>query len=148
MTLATIYDIAGSAMQFQSIRLNTVASNLSNTQSVSRTKENAYKARQPIAIAKPFSPKLPGNHLLSKSIKNNIFSVELAEISKKTTPVEQRYQPDHPAADEQGLVYYSNVDSAHEMASMMAASREFETSVALLTTTRKMEDQLLELINI
>jgi flagellar basal-body rod protein FlgC len=42
------FDIAGSGMAAQSVRLNTTASNLANADSVSGTAANVYKPRHPI----------------------------------------------------------------------------------------------------
>jgi len=48
MSLFAIFDIAGSAMSAQSVRLNTTASNLANSEVVSGSEEQAYRARQPV----------------------------------------------------------------------------------------------------
>ena len=146
MLLSTIYDISGSAMHAQSVRLNTVASNLANLNSAAKTAEHAYQAKHPIFTASPQKIKI-NNYQSKQKIQDSLFSVRLAEIINSEAPVEQRYQPDHPYADNHGLVYYSNVDVTHESASMMAATREFESAVSILSSTRKMQDQLLELTN-
>ncbi|MGL5798954.1 MAG: flagellar basal body rod protein FlgC, partial [Plesiomonas sp.] len=48
MSLFNVFDISGSAMSAQSVRLNTVASNLANAQSVSSSADETYKARHPV----------------------------------------------------------------------------------------------------
>ena len=147
MCLSSVYDIAGSAMHVQSVRLNTVASNLANSQSVAQKEADAYRAKETIVVAQPERVRMPNNTMRNK-LNGNLFSVQLAKIIERDMPVEQRYQPDHPYADEKGLVYYSNVDAAIETTNMMAATREFETAVSLATSARRMQDQLLELINV
>ncbi len=43
-----VFDIAGSGLAAQSVRLNTVASNLANADSVSGDAASVYKARHPV----------------------------------------------------------------------------------------------------
>ena len=51
MSVFRILDIAGTAMNAQSIRMNATASNLANAESVSSSVEDTYKARRPLFSA-------------------------------------------------------------------------------------------------
>ena len=51
MSLFSVFNVAGSGMAAQSTRLNTVASNLANADSVSSTAEGAYRSREPLFAA-------------------------------------------------------------------------------------------------
>ena len=128
--MQSIFDIAGSAMQAQSIRLNVTASNLANANSVASTAEEAYKSRQPVFAA---------------ILKDQIGGVRSMGIVESQRPAEMRFEPGHPMADEQGYIYASNVDTVEEMANMMSASRSYQTNVELLNTTRQLMIQTLKM---
>ena len=51
MALGNIFDIAGTGMNAQSLRLNTTASNLANAQSASSSVDEVYRSRQPVFAA-------------------------------------------------------------------------------------------------
>ncbi|MBX2838319.1 MAG: flagellar basal body rod protein FlgC [Gammaproteobacteria bacterium] len=128
--MQSIFDIAGSAMQAQSTRLNVTASNLANVNSVAGSAEEAYKSRQPVFAA---------------ILNDHIGGVKSLGIVESQREPEMRFNPGHPMADEQGYVYASNVDVVEEMANMMSASRSYQTNVELLNTTRQLMLQTLKL---
>lgn len=125
-----VFDIAGSAMRAQTLRLNTTASNLANLNTVAGSAEEAYKARNPV---------------FSAMLKNEIGGVRTRGIVESTREASKRYEPDHPLADEEGYVFSSNVDSIEEMANMMSASRSYQSNVDMLTTVRKLMLQTLKM---
>ncbi len=138
MSLFQIFDVAGSALNAQSIRLNTVASNLANADSVASAPEDAYRARQPVfeAVFKdagtdPFA----GDAAASVRV--------LGVWESPAAPV-HRHQPGHPLADADGYVWASNVNAVEEMANMISASRSFQTNVEVMNTSR---DLLLKTIS-
>ena len=128
--MQSIFDIAGSAMQAQSIRLNVTASNLANANSVSGTADQAYKSRQPVFAA---------------VLEDQIGGVQSVGIVESQREPEMRFEPGHPMADDQGYIYASNVDVVEEMANMMSASRSYQTNVELLNTTRQLMLQTLKM---
>lgn len=126
----SIFDIAGSAMRAQNLRLNATASNLANANSVASTEEDAYRARHPVFAA---------------MLKNEIGGVETLGVVESKREVNKRHEPDHPLANEEGYVFGSNVDNVEEMANMMSASRSYQSNVNLLTTVRQLMLQTLKM---
>jgi len=126
----SIFDIAGSAMRAQNLRLNVTASNLANANSVAGSKEEAYRARHPVFAA---------------VLRNEIGGVETRGIIESKKEVNKRYEPDNPISDEEGYVYGSNVDNVEEMANMMSASRNYQSNVELLGTVRQLMLQTLKM---
>ncbi len=128
MALMDIFNIAGSAMSAQTVRLNVTASNLANVDSVASSAEQTYRARQPVF----------------ESIMNNYMSedqsvgVRVSEIVESQTPLREQYQPEHPNANEQGYIYLPNVDPIEEMANMMSASRAYQNNVEIINTSKEM----------
>lgn len=125
-------DIAASAMHAQMLRLNTVASNLANADTVSGTEEGAYRSRQPV-----FSAVLHD--------QQGMASVKVSDITESQAPVQKHFQPGHPLADENGFVYNSNVNTVEEMANMMAASRSYQNNAEVFTTTKALMLRALQL---
>ena len=138
MSLSQIYAIAGSSATAQTIRLNTVASNLANATSAGSTPEEAYQAMKPV-----FSVVMDD---VTGDIGRSAMSVEVSDINRVAATAEQRqYEPDHPNADANGYVYYPDVNVVSEMADMMSASRSYQTSVEIMVTAKKMQQRLLTL---
>ncbi|NMG63529.1 flagellar basal body rod protein FlgC [Azoarcus indigens] len=135
MSFRNIAQIAGSAMTAQSLRLNTVASNLANAQTASATENETYRARKPVfaSIYERSGEQVAGAR------------VQVLDVVESTEPLRQAYEPDNPLANEDGMVFYPNVNSVAEMTDMMAASRAFESSVEVLGRVKSMQQSLLRL---
>jgi flagellar basal-body rod protein FlgC len=136
MSLFHIFDVAGSALSAQSVRLNTVASNLANADSVSSSVGATYRARRPVfeAVLAELATGGPA-----------AVGVRVAGIVESAAPLPREYRPEHPAADAEGYVLRSNVNVMEEMADMMAASRSYQNGVELISTSRQMLSRLLAL---
>ncbi len=135
MSLFKVFDISGSAMNAQSVRMNVTASNLANAGSVSGNPENVYRAKQPV-----FST---FNDVLAD--ESGISGVRLREVVDSQAPLEMQHQPDHPDADEDGNVYVSNVNKIEEMVNMMSASRSYQNNIEMMNTTKDLLLQTLSL---
>ena len=135
MSLFNIIDVAGTAMNAQSIRLNVTASNLANAGSVHGDPSKVYRARQPVFAS--FGETLAN--------QTGIAGVRLEGIVESNAPLQMQYRPDHPDADEEGNVYISNVNTIEEMVNMISASRSYRNSVELINTTKDLLLQTLAL---
>jgi flagellar basal-body rod protein FlgC len=118
-----IFDIAGSAMSAQSVRLSTVASNLANAESVSGDPNTVYKAKLPV-----FAAQAVGD--------SGQTGVQVTSVVESTTPPEKRYEPGHPLADSEGFVYAPSVSPVEEMVNMISAARSYQNSVEVLNTAK------------
>ncbi|NNJ96642.1 MAG: flagellar basal body rod protein FlgC [Gammaproteobacteria bacterium] len=128
MGLYNVFDVAGSSMSAQSVRLNTVASNLANADTVSATEKDIYRSRQPVFAAV----------MQALGSEQASTPVTTAGIVESQAPARQEYQPDHPLANEEGYIYRSNVNSIEEMTNMMAASRSYQNSVEVFNTSKQL----------
>jgi flagellar basal-body rod protein FlgC len=120
-----IFDIAGSGMSAQTVRLNTTASNLANADSVSGKAEDAYKARHPVFKA-----------VQSGLDANSGQQVQVAGITQSTAKSQARYEPGNPLANADGYVYTSNVNTVEEMVDMISASRSYQNNVEVMNTSK------------
>jgi flagellar basal-body rod protein FlgC len=143
MSLNQIFDIAGSGMSAQSIRLNTTASNLANAETASSSVDEVYRARKPIFAAVQAGVMQDMNGLSVSPEQSK--GVQVKGIVESQAELQMRYQPDHPMANEEGYVMYPNVNIVEEMADMMSASRSFQTNVDVMNTAKVMMQRILTL---
>lgn len=133
MSFDSIAAIAGSGMNAQTVRLNTIASNLANAQSAAGSEDGVYRARKPVFAA-----------LMDEGAGNGA-KVQVLDVVESDEPVRKVHEPEHPLANADGDVFYPNVNPVAEMTDMMSASRAFETSVEVLARTRAMQMAVLRL---
>jgi len=128
MSLLDVFDIAGSAMSAQSVRLNVTSSNLANAQSAGGDEDSTYRARNPVFSA------------VMQSLRGNAASVgvKVDGIYESQAKLEQQYQPNNPLANEEGYVFLPNVNMVDEMANMISASRSYQSNVEVLNTSKQM----------
>jgi len=142
MAFNSIYDIAGSAMRAQSVRLNTIASNLANADSAASSEDQAFRAIKPV-FSTIYQALDTSGGLTAKRLASA--NVTVAGIVQSDRAIDRRLEPGSPLADADGYVYYSNVNVVEEMADMMSASRTFQTSVDVITRVNSMQQGLLRL---
>lgn len=149
MALGNIFDIAGTGMNAQSLRLNTTASNLANAQSASSSVDEVYRSRQPVfaAIAQQQMASLQGygGEGYSQNELDANAGVQVLGIVESDAPLQRRYEPGHPKADADGYVFYPNVNPVEEMANMISASRSFQMNVEVMNSAKQMVQRVLTL---
>jgi len=123
-------------MSAQSLRLNTIASNMANAETVAASEQDAYRARQTVFQSYVFDKSRP-----AESGVNMLGIVESAE------PVRNMYDPENPLANEQGYVFTSNVDTVEEMVNMLSSSRSYQNNVEVLNTSKELMMRTLSLGN-
>jgi flagellar basal-body rod protein FlgC len=151
MSLFKIFDIAGSGMVAQSQRLNVVASNLANAESVAGPDGKPYKAREvvfqsapvgnsaaPSLPLAPISPAVVGNPAYVVSSNPNANGVRVAGVVESSAPDRRVYDPKHPLADEGGYVTLPNVNVVDEMVNMISASRSYQSNTEVMNTAKNM----------
>ena len=138
MSLFSVFNTAGSALNAETIRLNTTASNLANAESVDGDPSKVYRGRHAVfqTMMDDSDASLDGD--------DSSAGVRVLGVVESTLPPTKRYQPDHPMANKDGYVYMSNVNSIEEMTNMISANRSFATNVEAITTAR---DLLLKTIS-
>jgi flagellar basal-body rod protein FlgC len=124
--------VAGSAMNAQSQRLNTVASNLANADSATSANGEAYRAKQVVFAATPVG-------------ENGATGVNVAAVVEDQSPMKQVYDPKNPLADDKGYVTMPNVNVVEEMVNMISASRSYQSNAEMMNTTKTL---LLKTLNL
>ena len=124
MSNLPIFDVAGSALQAQSVRLNTIASNLSNADSIASSPDAVYKPIEPMFKAVPASG------------DGSLTGVQVKQIEQTNAAPIKRYDPGHPLADADGYVYAPDVDPVAQMVNLISASRNYQAGVEVLNTAK------------
>jgi flagellar basal-body rod protein FlgC len=119
----SIFNVAGSAVSAQSQRLNVVASNMANVDAVAGPDGKAYKSRQVVFETVPMGD--PGTA-----------GVKVNAITESNAPGKRVHDPDHPSADAEGYVNYSNVNPVEEMVNMISASRSYQNNIEVMNTAK------------
>jgi len=129
MSMFRIFDVAGSAVSAQSQRLNVVASNLANADTVAGPDGAAYKARQVI-----FQTRMMG----AMGERDVNAGVTVSTVTEDQTPGRRVHDPKHPSADADGYVTYSNVNPVEEMVNMISASRSYQNNIEVMNTAKSL----------
>jgi flagellar basal-body rod protein FlgC len=140
MSMLRIFDVAASAVSAQSQRLNVVASNLSNADTVAGPDGQAYKARQVV-----FQTAMVGQRAAFDPNAAASAGVRVSTISESDAPGRRVHDPRHPSADAEGYVTYSNVNPVEEMVNMISASRSYQNNVEVMNTARSLLQKTLQM---
>jgi flagellar basal-body rod protein FlgC len=128
MSLLNIFEIAGTALTAQTVRMNTTASNMANLESVSSSTGETYRARHPVFEA-----------IYSDSMRNGLSSgVRVTGIVESQAQLRKEYRPEHPKADDDGYIFFPNVNSIEEMTNMMSATRSFQNNIEIINSSKQM----------
>jgi len=125
VSLESVFGVGQSALVAQTYRLNVIAENLENAEVAAGTPEGAYKGQYPVFRS-----------VLSEAGDSMAMGVKIDGTVEDQRPARSSYEPGNPIADEDGFVYMSNVNSVQEMASMMAASRSYQTNIEVMNTAK------------
>lgn len=126
MSLFNVFQVSSSAMTAQSMRLNAVASNLANADSIVSSDGKPYRAKHVV-----FETTAIGGGEVSSGVR-------VSKVVEDAAPPRMVYDPKNPAADEKGYVSFSNVNVVEQMTDMISASRSYQTNVEVMNTAKTM----------
>ncbi len=139
MSLDRIFNIAGSALNAQTTRMNTTASNLANAGTVTGTESEAFRAKR--TVFKTILEQQQKSHE-----QGFAGGVRIEKISDDPSPIRKMSEPTNPMADKDGYVYLANVNEMTEMVEMMASARSYQNNVEVVNTTRQMLMRTIDII--
>lgn len=129
MSISKVFSIAGSALTAQSARLNAVASNLANADSIAGADGLPYRAKQVVFKATP--------------VEGGGLGVRVTQVVESVAPPRLVYEPNNPAADEKGYVTMPNVNVVDEMVNMISASRAYQNNAEVMNTAKALMQKTL-----
>ena len=125
MSVFNVFQVAGSALTAQSMRLNAVASNLANADSIAGPDGKPYRAKQVVFEAAPIDGQ-------------SAIGVRVKQVVEDASPGRMVYDPRNPAANENGHVTLPNVSVVDEMVNMISASRSYQTNAEVMNTAKQL----------
>lgn len=157
-----VFDIAGSGMTAQRVKMDTIASNIANinttrqpdgSKGVYIKKDVAFRTIYEDAVGRgaanfsannpdaQFDPKT-GNMLINANIALNngmlTGGVQVDQIYEAENGVKTIYDPSHPDADEEGYVDLPNINIVEEMVGMISASKAYEANATVAENVKTM----------
>jgi flagellar basal-body rod protein FlgC len=134
MDLDRAISISASGLAAQSARLRVVAENIANRDSTGESPGADPYRRRIVTFASRMDRTMGERVPVARS------------PGEDPSPFQQRFEPGHPAANTDGYVKISNVNSLIEMMDMREAQRSFSGNLAVIETTRGMLVRTLELL--
>ena len=128
-TFDAINNIAASGMAAQRLRVQLVASNIANAETTRTPQGGPYKKKDAVFQAALLGQTADGM---------DITGVSVTSVQESKEPFVEKYDPNHPDADANGIVQYPNVNPVEEMVNLTEASRGFEANVAVVRAVRTM----------
>jgi len=150
MNLFTSFTISAKGLRAERTRLNVASMNLANAH-VTRTIDGGpYRAKSVVFRSVPLEGKGAGEVCekdgFEANLKRALETVEVAKIVDDKTPFMEVYDPDHPDADENGMVKMPNVNVMEEMVDIMSAQRAYEANISALDSAKNMAIKAIDII--
>lgn len=145
MSVFSGMNISSSGMTAQRTRLDIIAENIANVNSTRDANGNIYKRKSVIFQEKgvpSFQETLLGT-THSGAVGQGVKITNIIEDNE--TECRMVYDPSHPDANEDGYVYYPNVNTVTEMTDMIDASRSYEANVTAFNASKNMQLKALEI---
>ena len=142
MGFKTIYNIAASAMTANRLRINTIASNLANSNTTRTAEGGPYKRRD--VVFQSTNVEVPG-------FKKALDEASLRSVKVSAVYVDDKepilvHNPSHPDADpESGMVKMPNINPVSEMVNLLGASNAYKAGAQITTITKQMSQALTKL---
>lgn len=141
MDILNTLKIGGSALRAQTLRLNTISSNLANVETTSTPEGGPYKKKSVHFQSSPLS----FQEQLDGKMRNSTQGVEVTKIIEDKSPPRKVYNPSHPDAGEDGYVDMPNISVMEEMVDMMSATRSYQANVTTIKMAKRMALKALEI---
>ncbi|WP_424195996.1 flagellar basal body rod protein FlgC [Ampullimonas aquatilis] len=139
MSLFKAFEIASTGVSAQSMRLNVVASNMANAESVAGPDGQTYQARHVVFQA------MAGKQAAGQSANSAPATVGVKQVVTDTTPGRKLYDPKHPMADQDGYITMPNINPVEEMVNMISASRSYQSNIEVMNTAKTLMQKTLSL---
>lgn len=137
MGLFQAFDISASGMTAERFRMDTIAQNIANV-NTTRTEDGTPYRRKIVTFAEksvtPFTTYYESAR--ARAVGNGVKVTSVIEDTE--TDFKMEYDPSHPDADENGYVYYPNVNTVTEMTNLIDATRAYEANTTAFEATKSM----------
>lgn len=135
MNLIPAVDVTSSALAAQRMRLDIVAQNIAHAQTTSTPEGGPYR-RQVVSFE---------TELVKRAAGANLQTVRIGGVTADRAPGQRIYNPQHPDADQEGMVRMPNVNLAFEMVDLITATRAYEANLSVVKNGRALATKTLEI---
>ena len=143
MDLLTSLKISASGLAANRKRIKAISSNIANAQTTKTAEGGPYRRKEVVFGAEPAREKF--SDILEGEIGENAQTVHATEVISDNSPPKPVYKPNHPDADENGYVWYPDINTMAEMADMISAQRSYEANVSAINAVKSMSQKALEI---
>ena len=142
MDVMTSMRVSSSGMSANRMRMNTISSNIANINTTRTAEGGPYRRKDVVFEAIPDAKNF-GEILTSE--ENKVARVQVTDVHVDRRAPVPKYEPHHPEADENGYVYYPNINLMEEMANMIQANRAYEANATAMKAAKGMAMTALEI---
>jgi flagellar basal-body rod protein FlgC len=143
MDFSTAMRVSGSGLSAQRLRMNTIASNIANINTLRTPEGGPYRRKDVVFEALPETRTF--GQILTGQVDPNIQRVQVTDVLVDRGAPIPKHEPQHPDADENGYVWYPNINLMEEMTNMIQATRSYEANVSALQASKEMALRALEI---
>lgn len=136
MSLESVFDINGSAMKAQMLRIEVLGSNIANINATRTPEGGPYRRRDVVFQSKPLEQNF--EEALSAASNNTSVGVEVVKVVEDPSPFKKKFDPNHPDAGPDGYVLFPNVDVVSEVVNVQEAARSYEANIAVIVAIKNM----------
>ena len=144
MNFIKALDISASGLYAQKKRMEVVAQNIANADTILTDTMEPY--RRKVTILSAANEKKNFSSILDKfSIPREGDGVSVSVATADNEPFKLVYNPEHPLASEDGYVKMPNVDTTVEMLELLSATRAYEANITVLNATKTMFSKAMQI---
>lgn len=136
MDFMTAMDIGASGLSAQRTHLNVISMNMANIRTTKTAEGGPYQRKSVSFESTPVYS--PFDAAMDNQKNRNLQGVKVLGVTADQRPFKQVYEPHHPDANDQGYVYYPDINVVEEMTNMMTATRGYEANVQTITACKQM----------
>lgn len=143
MDFMTAMDISASGLKAQRANLNVISMNMANIRTTKTLEGGPYMRKSVSFESTPVYS--PFDTAMHNQLNRELHGVKVLGVTADQRPFRQVYDPHHPDANEQGYVFYPDINVVEEMTNMLTATRSYEASVGGMQNIKGMWSKALEI---
>jgi len=143
MDFMTALDISASGLKAQRANLNVISMNMANIRTTKTLEGGPYRRKSVSFESTPVYS--PFDTAMQNQLNRELKGVKVLGVTADERPFRQAYEPNHPDANDQGYVFYPDINVVEEMTNMMQAMRGYEANVQTIQGAKRMFQKALQI---
>ena len=139
MSLESIFQISGSAMKAQMLRMEVHSSNIANINATRTPEGGPYRRKEVVFETKSINENFEDAlSAASQNMDNTAVGVRVAEVVEDQSPFKRKFDPNHPDAGPDVYVLFPNLDVVSEIVDIQEAARAYEANISVILAIKNM----------